>query len=576
MSAFLICGPRKPGMSVWRALILLGLILPMLLCCRVGAWAQTEADREPPAGLLVVRADMRAGAFLDPVPFDQPFVVVGRLPGAIQAVSVDVQSYASVDPLRCSPARLLAFEGELRALLDSTLVTGTGVADVAQADWLRQRIGALLVRVCGPRGHGSIRLSGLLKPWTWVAGGAGGVGKLVGHGTIFDPQGLRDSERGRFQALVNDVVSAKSPLGRDRALEAIVQEMSGSARGVQIGLTAGDPIPMVRWRRLSGRPNAPEEDEPFEDGPISVRWNRLSTGVPGYSGEDGQITEFKLLVPPLEANRTYAFVFRFERDPEGAEVAAFRSEVRRRLSSRGAGDAATPATVVGRFRQDLVCAAEGLTGAVRLESPGGTQTLTASIELAARQRVRAAGPREASDIPAVSLQDATEKLTAAFRQSTLVGRSTVMVETEAGNYVSADIGVMHAHEITETGVYVGLNLYLRPVDKSVPLSRRGGLLRRFALTLGIALQSIRDDLRTRDDLFGRQSIMVGAGVRVTRSIRLGGGVLLLREREPETFPLTERMRLAVTPYLSMSFDADVGSRLRGVGRAVRLTRRRAR
>ena len=576
MSVFLTNSPRMPGMPVRRALMFLGLILPAILCGQSGAWAQLEGDSEVPAGMPVVRADMRAGAFLDPVPFDRPFVVVGRLPGAIQAVAVDVQAYSSVVPLRCSPTRLLAFEGELRSLLDSTLVAGMGVADLAQADWLRRRIGSVLLRVCGRGAHRSMRLSGLLKPWKWVTGGTNGVQQLVGPGTVYDPEGLRDSERGRFLALVNQVVGADSRLSREQALDAIVQEMTGSVRGVQVGITAGNGIPTMRWSRLSGSPNSPQADESSEDGPISVRWNRLSTAASGRSGADCQITEFRLLVPPLEANRTYGFVFRFERDPEDAEVAAFRSEVSRQLGSAASGGAETGAASTNRLRQDLVCAAEGLTGAIRLESPAGGQTLSASIERSTSQRVRVAGPSVDSDTPAVRLQDATEELTAAFRRSTLVGRSTVMAMTEAGNYVSADIGVMHAHEITETGVYVGLNLYLRPVDKSVPLSQKGGLLRRFALTLGIALQSIRDDHRTRDDLFGRQSVMVGAGFRITSSIRIGGGALLLREREPETFPLTERMRLAATPYLSVSFDADVGSRFRGAGRAVRLARRRPR
>jgi hypothetical protein len=515
---------------------------------------------EDPTGLPVVRADLRAGTFLDPVPYDRAFMVTAGLPGAIRSVSVDVEEYSSLVPVRSGPDPLLTLESELRSLLDSSLVARM---DVAQVDWLRKRMGGVLLRVCGPGAARSMRAVDLILPWRWGSGRSGGVERVVAPGTVFDVDGLPDSERTRFQLLVNDVVSAGSGLQREQRLDAVVREVIGSVRGVRVGKTAGDGIPTMRWNRLAGSPGSSEEDDLLEEAPMSIRWNRLDVGMEGRLGADGQTTEFRLAVPPLEASRHYTFTFAFERDPEAAEVAAFRSEARRYLRGATPIDVATDAREKGRRLQDLMRVAERLTGAVRIEYPGGMDTLMGTVERSARQLGRTEGSDGDPEALEVRIEKEAEALTAAFRRCGLLGRSTVMSRTEAANYVSADLGLMHAREITETGVYVGVNFYLRPVDKSIPLSLRGGFFRRFAFTLGIALQSIRDDDRTRDDLFASQSVMAGAGFRVTRSIRIGGGALLLRERDPDTFPLTENTRLAVTPYVSVSFDADVGSMLGG-------------
>ena len=114
-------------------------------------------------------------------------------------------------------------------------------------------------------------------------------------------------------------------------------------------------------------------------------------------------------------------------------------------------------------------------------------------------------------------------------------------------------------------MYVGTNIGLRPVAKGVPLQTRGGFLRRFAFTVGLAVQDIEDDRKTRRALVGPISVVLGAGIRISKYVRLGAGVLVFRERDPETFPLTTRTSLTGSPYISASIDLDVGRQARGLG-----------
>jgi hypothetical protein len=136
--------------------------------------------------------------------------------------------------------------------------------------------------------------------------------------------------------------------------------------------------------------------------------------------------------------------------------------------------------------------------------------------------------------------------------------------TAQKNYVSADAGLLYAGDIGIGALYVGSNIYFRPVNKDAPLSEVSSLGRRLAVTIGLTLSSIADDHnRTRSDLFWHQSLVLGAGYRITSSIRGGGGVLVFRKSDPN--PLITRTSPAVTWYASFSFDLDVAQGLAGWG-----------
>jgi len=130
-------------------------------------------------------------------------------------------------------------------------------------------------------------------------------------------------------------------------------------------------------------------------------------------------------------------------------------------------------------------------------------------------------------------------------------------KTKGNAYLSADAGLLYAPVIEAAALYIGSNIYFRPVNKRAPLSVKGSFLRRTAVTIGFTVTSIADeDERTRSDMFGRQSLVLGAGVRLTPSIRAGGGALIFKQNSPN--PLITKTSTVTTPYVSFSFDLDVG------------------
>jgi hypothetical protein len=134
--------------------------------------------------------------------------------------------------------------------------------------------------------------------------------------------------------------------------------------------------------------------------------------------------------------------------------------------------------------------------------------------------------------------------------------------TSQKNYVSVDAGVLFAGDIGIGALYVGTNIYFRPINKDAPLNAVSSLGRRLALTVGATLSSVSDDNnRTRSDLFWNQSLVLGAGYRVTSSLRGAGGVLAFRQSDPN--PLVTQKTVATTWYASFSLDLDI---LRGVVR----------
>jgi hypothetical protein len=137
-------------------------------------------------------------------------------------------------------------------------------------------------------------------------------------------------------------------------------------------------------------------------------------------------------------------------------------------------------------------------------------------------------------------------------------------ETPRNIYVSADAGLLYGIDIETAALYIGSNVYFRPVNKRAPLGVKGSFLRRAAMTVGFTVTSIADDdNRTRSDMFGHQSLVLGGGLRLTQSLRAGAGALVFRERDRN--PLISRTSVATSPYVSLSFDLNVGAMFERMG-----------
>lgn len=145
--------------------------------------------------------------------------------------------------------------------------------------------------------------------------------------------------------------------------------------------------------------------------------------------------------------------------------------------------------------------------------------------------------------------------------------SSLSPSTQFNNYVSGDVGLLYGPEIEAVVPYVGVNFYFRPINKAAPV--RGGLFsrKRVALTLGLTLtDGFVDEAKTREPLFASQALLVGGGIRLTPSLRLGAGALLFRKKDPN--PLADDTSLGLSGYLSLTFDVNVVKLFGQVGAAV--------
>jgi hypothetical protein len=144
------------------------------------------------------------------------------------------------------------------------------------------------------------------------------------------------------------------------------------------------------------------------------------------------------------------------------------------------------------------------------------------------------------------------------------GTTVANGQTAQNNYISADGGLLYAGTIGAAALYVGTNFYLRPVNKDAPLSLVSSFTRRFAFTVGLTVSSIADEgSRRRADLFANQSLVLGAGYRVTPSIRVGGGALIYRKANDN--PAITEKKPRPTWYTSLSFDLNVARGIQGLG-----------
>jgi hypothetical protein len=148
---------------------------------------------------------------------------------------------------------------------------------------------------------------------------------------------------------------------------------------------------------------------------------------------------------------------------------------------------------------------------------------------------------------------------------TAVLRETLVtdsVSSEGGVYVSLDLGALYPPELERATLTVGANVYFAPVNKRAPL-RANGIRQRLALTFGLTVTNMQKDDETRwENLLGEKAnLFFGLGYRLTRSLRLGGGLVLFQKNDQN--PLVDEQSLAVTPYVSLSFDVDLVGAFKG-------------
>jgi len=110
---------------------------------------------------------------------------------------------------------------------------------------------------------------------------------------------------------------------------------------------------------------------------------------------------------------------------------------------------------------------------------------------------------------------------------------------------------------------VGVYHQLRPVDPDIPFKAYSWYsIRRFSVFLGLTINSIAEE-SLRDNLFGSNNIILGAGYQVSNAIRLSYGQVLFREINPNPV-YSDRKTFASTSCLSLTLDLKVRDLLGGI------------
>ncbi len=152
-------------------------------------------------------------------------------------------------------------------------------------------------------------------------------------------------------------------------------------------------------------------------------------------------------------------------------------------------------------------------------------------------------------------------------ESDLVASTNSQLSTRAGWYVAADFGVAYVPTFGDVHPYAGVNFYLRPVDKQVPISQlpyQGleKMLRVCSPMIGVTLKGV-SKAGERDDLVFGQALLMGAGCRFSDALRASIGTMLFQAQD--TNRLSADKHLAGSIFFSASFDYDVKSSLGKIG-----------
>jgi hypothetical protein len=233
------------------------------------------------------------------------------------------------------------------------------------------------------------------------------------------------------------------------------------------------------------------------------------------------------------------------RDPQGLQnIANSLNNLQLKVNSLGKTEAKTSPELKSIKTSDLQFAASSISSVADRYQPKLDQT---------QQAIDSSGDAAKSKIA-----DCLETLEV-FANGSSLGSAA----TRGTWYVSADAGYTSVPDLSAVVPYLGVNIYLRPVNKDAPLSRHGDLFHRFAITIGTTLSSLADTRKTRSDLFGSNNILLGGGLRLTESIRLGAGAVFFNGKDPS--PLVNTYKVRSSYYLSLSFDWNVVSLLKKAG-----------
>lgn len=542
-----------------------------------------EAAGAAAAGLDLVELDVASGVFAERLPFDVPFLVVGEAPpgtsrveavyelrrdalAAFVAAGSGAPIRTGVDPEGRFRVPLPALPPNRQVRFRFTFDRRLGAAGSLRADFedaLRRALpseGSDL----GPEQDAALRAALVARYELALnagrtAGGAGGDTIRQGAGALLDADASADALRRDVKEMGKEVFAAG--LARQDAL-ARWRDVARSLEGQLAGLAGSEELTAL----LAALESRPETDPRNGANPLAL--SSAARRLVGLAAAS------RAAVARGQPAGAAGVDLASASDPADAEAVAerYRGEAAALQELREWLGGTVLGTEAGRrVTDELVARGEidvraldalrslcGLQQGVLHRAERWAEALAATAQEVARSlRAR---------------EQAIERMASALEARALgvTLRQTLVSEpatTEAGLYVGLDLGVLYPPELDRAALYVGANLYFRPVNKRASLRTHGGLGQRFSLTFGISLTDLK--LETGDPRFepllgDRSNLLLGAGLRLSRSLRVSAGALLFLENDKN--PLVEDRSLAATFYTALSFDVDVVRAFRSMGK----------
>lgn len=196
--------------------------------------------------------------------------------------------------------------------------------------------------------------------------------------------------------------------------------------------------------------------------------------------------------------------------------------------------------------------------------------MVSQFELAVKQMQQY--ETEQKNIPAVSSALADMLADTYIRKSYLLPTSSVInmnIEARKNPYIGLDIGFGYAPWAHTALLHEGLNIYLAPINKDVPLSSLYGrerFLNMFSIFIGLSQKVTSSEVNDQyQDLFSglNSSFLAGVGIRFNRLMRLNAAALIYRRKDLN--PIISSSSVSITPCFTLAIDTEFAKLFSKIG-----------